>query len=71
MEQKVTAGEIPTQMQTNLPQTRISLAPRNKNVWSAKVPPTNFRDASNPANTTDCVPCIKQKKGIISNLKYK
>lgn len=33
-----------------------SPAPRNKKVWSAKVPPTNFRAAISPANTTDAVP---------------
>lgn len=38
-------------------QALTSPAPKNKKVWSAKVPPTNFRDASNPANTTDAVPC--------------
>ena len=35
-----------------------SPAPRNKNVWSDKVPPTNFRDAMSPAKTTDAVPCV-------------
>lgn len=33
-----------------------SPAPRNKNLWSAKDPPTNFKAATSPARTTDAVP---------------
>ena len=36
-----------------------SPAPRNKNLWSAKFPPTNFRAATSPARTTDAVPWNK------------
>lgn len=33
-----------------------SPAPRNKNLWSAKDPPTNFKAEMSPASTTDAVP---------------
>lgn len=36
-----------------------SPAPRNKNVFSAKVPPTKFSADMSPARTTDAVPCKK------------
>lgn len=41
-----------------------SPAPRNKKVWSAKVPPTNFSAATTPARTTEAVPYIKQTTSI-------
>jgi len=39
-----------------------SPAPRNKNLWSAKFPPTNFKAATSPARTTDAVPWNKVDK---------
>ena len=42
-----------------------SPAPRNKNEWSAKVPPTNLSAAINPARTTDAVPWCKQKSANV------
>lgn len=35
--------------------TLTSPAPRNKNLWSAKFAPTNFKAATSPARTTDAV----------------
>ena len=35
-----------------------SPAPRKRNLWFAKDPPTNLRAPISPASTTDAVPCI-------------
>jgi len=38
--------------------TLTSPAPRKRNLWSDKDPPTNLRAAISPASTTDAVPYI-------------
>lgn len=48
-------------------QKHTSPAPRNKNLWSAKFPPTNFKAATKPARTTDAVPWNKSRYNIRDN----
>lgn len=47
-----------------------SPAPRNKKVWSASFPPSNLKAERIPANTTDAVPCNRQKSPESENTVY-
>jgi hypothetical protein len=44
-----------------------SPAPKNKNVWSPRVPPTDLRAAISPAITTAAVPCSITVSKFVNN----